>query len=365
MIIESRKTFDTIAQRVLYGLNFMYSEFVPVESEIADERAQYKLHILMGRLIDRLYDAPDLLGLAGDADRAYEWYVTNNSDTELDAIYKSIFKELYDFYKLLYIAFLHGEAGAGNLSVCSKVLKENKASCRPLYKALLCEVGIGVEKTKTECVFTADDDIIQGFVFLARCIPVKLNPWTPYALMNFTCCSFTGDFDYLLAKVDAAAGLNGLLFEIESRCIAEKYKKGIKCAFGTSGFDFAITYRNAIGGFVVGYNPRKRWQFYFGSLNSIGVKAMLEDFGELGSGLQRHFINTCKTCNGCLGCTKGGKNKVFATCVEFEGRTYNLCNDNYARHDWESIDRGLASVLFEYHAAQEIYGVDWNRKTPN
>lgn len=29
-----------------------------------------------------------------------------------------------------------------------------------------------------------------------------------------------------------------------------------------------------------------------------------------------------------------------------------------ARHNWETIDRDLASVLFKYHTAQEIYGIE-------
>ena len=240
-------------------------------------------------------------------------------------------------------------------------MKENKAIYKPQYKILLNEIGINADKSKTEVIIIAENDIIQSFKLLAEKIPVNINPWTPYALINFVCCSFNGDFSYLLSRIDNAVELNGLLHEIQNKCLKNGYEKDIKCSFGSSGFDFGISFRNKVGGFVIGYNPRKYWQFYFGSLNSIGVKAMLEDFENLDNDLQKHFVNLCRNCNGCLGCVKGGKNKIFAVNIKYAGKEYNLCPDNYARHNWETINYDLAEVLFKYHAAQEIYGSDWKR----
>ena len=356
MTITPIKKFDTIAQRILYGLNFMYSEFVPIESDRANDQSQQKLHELMEQMIDTLYDNPKLLNLAENTDEAYEWYVTNNSNPELDNVYKSIFKCLFDFYKFLYISFLLGEMKGDCLAIDNKILSKNQASYKPQYKTFLNEIGISIEKSKTETMFTAENDILQSLILLAEKTPVNVEPWTPYALINFACCSFTGDFNFLLARVDKVSNLNGLLLEIQNTCLGNDYEKNIKCTFGSSGFGFSITFQNRVGGFVIGYNPRKYWQCYFGSMNSIGVKAMLEDFDNLDTDLQKHFINLCKICTGCLGCTKGGKNKIFAVKVKYDGKEYNLCNDNYARHDWETIDRDLVSVLYKYHNAQEIYG---------
>ena len=362
MTIKPIKTFDTISQRIIYGLNFMYSEFVPIESEKANEQGQQKLHRLMGQIIDKLYETPKLLNLADNADEAYDWYAINNTNPELDKVYKSIFKSLFDFYKFLYISFLWGETNDNYLSISNTVLKENKTSYKPQYKILLKEIGIDIEKGRTEIIVIAENDIIQSLRLLAEKTPVNINPWTPYALINFACCSFTGDFNFLLTRVDNVAGLNGLLLKIQNNCLENGYEKNIKCNFGATGFDFSITLHNRVGGFVFGYNPRKNWKFFFGSMNSIGVKAMLEDFENLDKELRKHFISVCKTCNGCLGCTKGGRNKIFAVKVKYDGKEYNLCSDNYSRHDWETINDDLAAVLFKYHAAQEIYGSDWKKK---
>jgi len=129
--IKPITAFDTISQRIIYGLKFMYSEFVPIESKKADEQGQKKLHWLMGQMIDKLYETPKLLNLADNADEAYEWYAINNTNPELDKVYKSIFKCLFDFYKFLYISFLLGETNDNYLSISNTVLKEHKTSYMP------------------------------------------------------------------------------------------------------------------------------------------------------------------------------------------------------------------------------------------
>ena len=362
MTIEPITAFDTISQRIIYGLKFMYSEFAPVESEKADEQGQKKLHGLMGQMIDKLYETPKLLNLADKADEAYEWSAINNSNPELDKVYKSIFKCLFDFYKFLYISSLLGETNGNDFSISNTVLKEHKTSYMLQHNTLLKEIGINIEKGRTEINIVAENDIIQSLRLLAERIPVNINPWTPYAIINFACCSFTGDFNFLLTRVDHVSALNGLLLEIQNNCLEKGYEQNIKCSFGTSGFDFRITFRNKVGGFVIGYNPRKYWQFFFGSLNSIGVKAMLEDFENLDNDLQKYFVSVCKTCTGCLCCTKSGRNKILAVKVKYDGKAYTLCPDNYSRHNWETLNHELAAVLFKYHAAQEIYGTDWKKE---
>ena len=90
----------------------------------------------MGQIIDKLYETPKLLNLADNADEAYDWYAINNTNPELDKVYKSIFKCFFDFYKFLYISFLWGETNDNYLSISNTVLKENKTSYKPQYKIL-------------------------------------------------------------------------------------------------------------------------------------------------------------------------------------------------------------------------------------
>ncbi len=359
MTIKPIKDFATISQRILYGLNFMYSEFMPIESEKADVQSQKKLHAFMGQIIDKLYEDPSRLSLADNADEAYEWHAINNTNPGLDKVYQSIFKRLFDFYKFLYISFLFGEIRDQSLSISNAELRKHKTSCMTQYKDFLFEIGITIEITRAEVSVIAEKDIISGFNLLAERIPVNMNPWTPYSIINFACCSFTGDFHYLLKRVDKTTQLNGLLHEIQQNCLDNGYEQSIKCSFGASGIDFGITFRNKVGGFIIGYYPRKYWQFYFGSLNGIGVKAMLEAFEDLDNDLQKYLILICKPCNECLACTKGGRNMVFAVKVKHEGKEYDLCPDTFARQNWQTLTPDLIAVLCKYHAAQEKYGSDW------
>ena len=362
MEVKQTKSFNTIAERIIYGLNFIYSEFVPIKSKRADEKSQRKVHKLMEQMIDKLYVEPDVLNLAVNTDEAYEWYALNNSNIELDKVYKSITKGLYSFYKFLYITFLYGEIKENFLLIDNKILSKNKAIYKSFYKSFLNEFGIDIERRKGETRFNTDNDILWGLKLLAEKTPVKINNWTPYALLNFVCCSFTGDYSFLLTRVDNVVGLNGLLLEIEDKYIENGYKKSLSFSFGPSVFEYSIKYQNKVGGFVVGYKPRKYWQFYFGSMNSIGVKAMLEDFENLENVVQKYLITVCTICNSCLRCTKGSRNKILAVKIKRDGKEYNLCNDNYARHNWETINHDLALQLFKYHNAQEIYGSNWKKE---
>ena len=64
------------------------------------------------------------------------------------------------------------------------------------------EVGIEVIKGKTEITITADNGLPQSLKLLAEKVPLNVNKWTPFALANFACCSYTNDFNYLLQRTD-------------------------------------------------------------------------------------------------------------------------------------------------------------------
>jgi len=361
MVIKQETAFETVSQRVIYGLNLAYSEFRPVESTTANEQSQKKLHELMGLMIDKLYKDPGLLGLTSHRDEAYQSYEVNNMKPELDKVFQSVFKGLYEFYKFLYIAVLHGKIKPHCLSIDNVVLKENKAAYKLQYKMLFDEVGIETVKSKSSVSIAADDGLLQSLKLLAGKVPVNINKWTPYVLANFACCSFTNDFCYLLQRTDSVCGLNGLLSELQKRCLEEGYVQSTGCAITATGLEYSISFKNKIGGFAIGYHSRKEQQFSFGTINGIGEKAMLEDFENLDKDLQEHFVGVCKSCNRCLICTKGGKNEVFAVNVTHGGKKYNLC-PSFPRHGWDTMDRKLMEVLFKYHAAQERYGTDWKKK---
>ena len=352
MDVKKVSSFNSISHRAIYSLKLMYPDSSPTESK--------KLHALMELMIDRLYANPQLLNLPDSKDEAYQSWQANNMNPGLDKIYQSVFKTIYEFYKFLYISALHGELQGNCLSISSAALKENKASYKPQYKNLLNEINIDVIKEKIEVKLAAETEILQDLILLAKKTPVNPNPWTPYALANFACCLFTDNFDYLIERTDQVNHLNGLLIELQKSCLEKGYDQLVKSRMGATNFDFSISFKNGIGGFHIGYNPRRYEQFSYGTINGIGEKAMLEDFENLDHDLQKHFISICKTCNNCGVCEKGGKNKKFTVSVGYDGKGYALC-PSFPRHGWETIDHELIDILFKYHDAQEVYGADWKK----
>jgi len=315
----------------------------------------------MGLLIDTLYERPALLNLPDHRDEAYQPGEVNNMRPELDKLFQSIFKALYEFYKFLYISSLHGEISGQRLTIGNTALKEHKAAYKPQYNTLLNEIGIEVTKDKASIIIAAESELLQSLKLLAEQVPVNVNKWTPYLLANFACCSFTNDFSYLLQRTDSINGLNGLLFELQKRCLEKGCTQSIECGMSATGIGFGISFKNAIGGFTIGFSSRSHQPFRFGTANGIGQKAMIEDFGNLDRDLQGHFIDICRTCCGCLNCTKGGKNKIFAVKVTYNGKDYTLC-PSFPRDNWDTLDEELMDVLFKYHDAQEKYGVDWKKR---
>jgi len=349
--------FDTISKRSVYGLRLVYSDFTPTESNSVSEQNQKKLHETMGLLVEKLYENPALLKLPDNEDEAYQTWEVNNMKPELDKVYQTIFKSLFEFYKFLYMSALHGKIEAGCLSISNTELKANKAAYKPLYKTLFHEVGIEVSSDKAIVSICADEAVLQSLKLLAEKVPVNINKWTPFVLSNFACCSFTGDFSYLLQRIDSENNLDGLLFALQKEAIDKGYTQSMKCDMTATYIGITISFKNGVGGFQIGYNPRKYKPFQFGTANGIGEKAMLEEFCSLDEDLKEHFINICRTCNGCRGCVKGGKNEMFTTRVSYNGKDYALC-PCFPNHGWDTMDRRLIDLLFKYHDAQNIYGVD-------
>jgi hypothetical protein len=347
MDISRKKEFDSITQRVLYGFKFIYSDFSPVDSDIATYQEQEKLHELMGQIINKLYETPALLGLPENPDKAYEWYMVSNQKPDLSTIYLSIYKTLYEFYKFVYIAALHGEMNGDSLSISNETLKANKTGYKPIYNKLLNEVGMEIVKDKSGVSIHTDKNKLAALTLLAVKVPTNINKWTSYELADFVRCSFNGDKDYLLKRTENVNGLNGLLIGLKNKCLEKGYKQEINLHFASTDLSFTIYFKNEVGGFQIEYNPRKYWQFSFGTINGIGEKAMLEGFDNLGDDMRQHFINICRPCSGCLVCTKNGKNKIFTVRVNYAGKDYSLC-PSFPCHAWETFDCGLMDNLFKF-----------------
>ncbi len=349
MVIEKTSKFKSVAQRCVWGYRFTFADFAPIISDMASEDEQAAAHEWMGLLLERLYEKPDLLDLPPDIDEAYEWYVCNNQKPELNSVYTRVFKILFEFYRFLYMAAAYGKIENNFLTVKTEDLKNAKAAFKLPYQKALSETGVSVVKSKTEITF--------GFKNEKNvCRAIKMLAVTK-SLFDFVRCSYDGKFDYLLLRLDNACRYNGMLLDLEKECLNRGYQKGLHLNFGVTGFGLRYDLKTSVGGFILEFNPRKRIQFAFGTMNGIGVKAMIMDFDNLPFRVQKLLLDVCKRCNHCHGCTNGGKikgGKDQNGDVVFQGENITLCS----LFPWfwqERYDDERIKSLFEYHDMQIKY----------
>lgn len=358
---EKWKEYHNISQRVLFGFRFAYSPFTPVKSESATQTMQKEWHDIMGLLIQRLYDDPSLLNLPTSQDEHYPWEKCNNQMPALDKIYMSIFKGLHAFYRFLFVIGQHGNIHGNSIHIQTSILKTEKVSVKTSFAPLLALLKIDLQKNGDEYILTYphEDGVFHALkVLVDESLAFDINNrfhQLHSSLFNFAMCAYSCEYSYIIKRLETLYDMEEhLLQRLEEDCLHRGYQKIAYGGFSTTGFDFSIKYKNQVGGFIIGYNPRKFDQFHFGTINTIGVKAMLEDFEHLDTSLQVHFMENCKRCNGCNGCTKGGKSKVFAVKFNVQGEDILLC-PMFPRSSWRTLDTDRINVLVTYHDLQEKF----------
>lgn len=363
--MQNIQTFESISKRVLFAFRLSFSEFSPAESETVSPESQRMLYDILNDIQNNLYNNPYLLALPADPDDSYPWYLCNNQRPELSAVYTTVFKTLYDFYLFLYTMSRDGELSENNISITKQQLKAKKASYKNTYEDVLNTVGIDVTVSKEGVTLSHmnGNDVFAAFKLLGnRCSRTLFEipeAWRDSAslqsnLFFFAACCYKCEALYILNRIDELYGMNGLLLRLKASCEEEGYTFAIRTVIAQNEIGMSIDMKYGIGGFQIVYNARKTQKVGFGTLNGIGEKAMLEDFNNLDHDMQDHFISICRSCNGCLGCTKGGKNKLFTVKVVYKGENYNLC-PMFPNHTWETMDEALVDRLMKYHELQLKY----------
>ncbi len=79
------------------GLSVLFSDFAPVESEVATYDAQKAVHIALEQILSASENVLSLLELSMDADQAYDWNSCNSLMPELNEIYAKCYKKTNRF----------------------------------------------------------------------------------------------------------------------------------------------------------------------------------------------------------------------------------------------------------------------------
>lgn len=346
--------FCCISQRALYG------HLLALADAPESNPSGAKLQRAMKDMWYSLYDDPGLLGLPAFGDESYPWDVVNNQYPELNEKYLGIFKTIYEFWKFLQAMALSGECRSGALFAGKEALKAHKAAYKPAFATLLGKGGFTAKKDKTGAtLFHSDGDVLPAMQQLARACEERSAAyelaWTAraHSMFDFMRCSYGGEWEYLLDRIDFEQSTGGQLRALWERCRAQGYSGALStdcCPSSSSGFSIELS--RGVGGFLITYNPRKTRKFGFGTRNGIGEKKMLENFDALDADLQRHFIDICRPCNGCMGCTRGGRARPFTVKVNLDGKDYALC-PQFPNHTWPEYTPQLIEMLFKYHDLQE------------
>ena len=80
-----------------YGIVGFFSDFAPVESEVATYDAQKAVHIALEQILSASENVLSLLELSMDADQAYDWNSCNSLMPELNEIYAKCYKKTNRF----------------------------------------------------------------------------------------------------------------------------------------------------------------------------------------------------------------------------------------------------------------------------
>lgn len=351
-----RRVFSNLAQRALYGNLLAFSDAPTGGSEAA-------LHTAFGNMWRALYDHPALLGLPEYADESSPWGVLNNQNKELDDKYKAVFKGIYEFWKFLQAMALTGAPVDDGLFAEKDALKAEKAVYRLAFTPLLEKGGFSARRDKAGVTLSHPDaGVISAMQSLAKSARERVSDvkllWyvNSRSLNDFMRCAFDGSWEYIIDRIDDAQQLGGALKALRTECVSRGYALSMHAECGMAGTSgFGIDFMRGVGGFHITYNPRKTQMFAFGTKNGIGEKKMLENFSSLEPDMQRYFVDICRECTGCMGCTKGGKAKPFTVNVAFDGTKHALC-PQFPKHEWESLTPELSDILFRYHELQEKYG---------
>lgn len=367
---RDRIKFDSISQRVIYGLLFSFSDFKGVDLEGIDENLQLQWHDILSNIVNKIYKNPELLGLTTDKDDYFRLHQCNNTRPQLIKTYKKIIKDITNFYNFLYFAGIYGEIQGGKLIIDNQIYKDYKISFKPQYKELLLSQNIICEKTKDCITFnsTKTEDVIKAWQLLAKTTKEKQEIDETFSkkkanlqisVFKFACGVYSNDLSYLVNRVEKLYNLEPSFFhKYEELLLAKGYSKKISVEFNHNSFIIMYHLIGGVSGFSISYHFHKVDQFYFSVLNGIGAKAMLMDFDSLSKKVKRYLIKSCRPCNSCKLCTKGGKVSAYTVDVEYKGEKLSIC-PSFPNIEWLEVDEEFMDALMEYIELQEVYG---NRK---
>ncbi|WP_310602759.1 hypothetical protein, partial [Anaerosporobacter sp.] len=159
------KSFDNLAQRVIYPYIISYPEFEPVKNNDVSESAQKQMYDFMKNTFVTMYNNPEIIGLPIEEDGCFGEGVLYNSNPELNNMMKKFEKKFLDFFNFLFELGFYGEVLDNKLHIskAKKAINKNK-------QTMLVRLGLECE-TKEETVIYSNEypELCVGWNALSIC----------------------------------------------------------------------------------------------------------------------------------------------------------------------------------------------------
>jgi len=357
-------SFDNLAQRVLYRYAFSFADFVPIESYTVSIEAQRSFYDFCASVVRGIADDPTLLGVS--TEHPDEWLGAHeclNMRPGLQKVRNECLKAFNGIAGLLFAAGFCGELQNGQLVVRRSDLPKLTGKSLAIYLKLVAQYGLLSESQKDYLLFAypKSPDALTAWKLLAETTLGSDNPnnnkdelWPRFILWFHN-----NDGTFFLNRIQKLLGLDDDFFEyISNKYLSSDYSaKLVVDQYRTS----CVFIKN-VGGLSIEYatlSPTVRFVNY----TCIGIKAVLEHADEMDDDIKPQLIKFCNPCNNCMGCTKGGKNKLFAVSVHFKDKEHRLC-PQFVQMAWynNDISREKIDFMLALNELQERYGKNWRKK---
>ena len=351
-------SFDSLAQRVLYRYAFVFSDFFPIESDDVSIDSQCSLYDLFGSIVHGLTDNPSVLTLStAHPDEWLNAHMIMSARPELFKVRNECQKAFIDLSKLLFAIGMYGKFQDGRIVTPVSALPKFTAKKRAVFSSYLAQFDFAIKDDGEffAVQFPKQPEVLAVLQLLAS----KCSEKPRYQETMFMLWLHHNDYIHFLKKIATLIGLD------ESFCeyIDQKYRSyGYIPTYSVNEYTANCTYSKGVGGLEIAFStlwPTVR----FVNETCIGIKAMLEHADELEESIREQLVRSCKPCNGCMTCTKSGKNKQFAVAVQIAGSTYTLCPE-FVQMEWynSDISREKIDFMLELNELQVRFGKSPQKK---
>lgn len=362
-------SFDNISQRVLYMPTRFFAPFRALDNIPAGHADQQTFYSVLRNILGDIYNDPGLLNISESADRSYPWWLCNNQDPETDALFKAVFKETSNFYGLLFYSAVDGQIDSQTKTLAVRIsdIRKRNITSKNYHIKLLEKHGIDCEIKGKKLYFSPNEkkltnsgnNLCYAWKALAESCVKRADAnkmlTGDAALFSFVTGNFDCDYTGFANKIEALSSLEPNFFDAAEKFYDNAgYTKNLRLDFNRNGISVCCRWQGSVSGFNISYQPRKAEQIFFSINNGIGMKKMMEDFKSMPGTIQEYFVSAAKKCDGCLGCTKGGKATIFRVSAEYNGEEIYFCPQFPNLHFFD-MNSEILSLIMSINELQSKY----------